>query len=117
MGKATGPIAGATVGVGFELPHGVNQPYQATTREAVTGESGSAFTEKTSGQVSYGAVKDGYYQTFGEGINFAPKIAAGEAMVAERKVVLRRAGAQVPMYARQVSTEMPVAGEAIGSTW
>lgn len=115
VGEDDGSIAGATVGVGFELPYGVNQPYRATAREAVTGETGSVtFTEKTSGQVSYGAAKDGYYRTFGDGVNFTPQILAREPLVAERKVVLRKIGTPVPMYARQLRVEIPVVDAPIG---
>lgn len=108
VGEDATPIAGATVGAGFELPYAVNQPYRATTREAVTDESGTvAFEERTSGQVSYGAVKDGYYRTIGEGINFTPQISAGEKLAAERTLVLREIGDPVQMYARKVALEAP----------
>jgi hypothetical protein len=115
VGEDNSSIAGATVGVGFELPYGVNQAYRATSREAVTGQSGSVtFTEKTSGQVSYGAAKEGYYRTIGDGVNFTPQILAREPLVAERKVVLRKIGAPVAMYARQLRAEIPVIDTPIG---
>jgi hypothetical protein len=115
VGEDNASIAGATVGVGFELPYQVNQAYRATSREAITGDSGSVtFTEKTSGQVSYGAAKHGYYRTVGDAVNFSPQLLAREPLIAERKVILRKIGTPVPMYARQVRAEIPVIDTPIG---
>src|SRR5688572_4142372 len=115
VGEDDYPVAGATVGVGFELPYRVNEPHRATQREAVTGESGSVtFTEKTSGQVSYGATKDGYYRTIGDKVNFSPQRLAGKPLVAEGKVVLKKIGNPIAMYAKKVDLAMPALEVPVG---
>lgn len=109
------PIEGARVGAGFELPYWVNQPYRATPREGITSSDGViAFKEKTSGRVTFGITKDGYYQTIGRAISFASQAQKKAPFEAEATAVLKRKINPIAMYARKVQKEIPQATGAVG---
>ena len=109
------PIEGAKVGAGFELPYWVNQPYRARTNEGVTSSDGLVtLREKTSGRVTFGVTKDGYYQTMGRAIDFASQIQKGKRLEAEVAVILKKKVNPIAIYARKVRTEIPAGTAAVG---
>jgi len=115
VGDDQSPIEGARVGAGFELPYWVNQPYRATPREGITANDGIvAFKEKTSGRVTFGVTKEGYYQTIGQPISFASQLQAKAPFEAEVTATLKRKINPIAMYARKVQKEIPVATGPVG---
>lgn len=115
VGDDQTPIEGARVGAGFELPYWVNQPYRATPREGITLSDGIVtFKEKTSGRVTFGITKDGYYQTIGKAINFAAQVQKKAPFKAEVTAILKRKINPIAMYARKVQKEIPQATGLVG---
>ena len=115
IGDDQKPIEGAKVGAGFELPYWVNQPYRARTKEGVTSSDGLVtLRDKTSGRVTFGVTKDGYYQTMGRAIDFASQIQKGKRLEAEVAVILKKKVNPIAIYARKVRTEIPAGTAAVG---
>lgn len=109
------PVESANVGVGFERNF---QPKDAIGKQAKTDSIGTAsFSESTSGYITYGAKKEGYYNSH---FNFTFSKAGTfrwEPWNPELKVVLRKIENPVPMYARNTmrsKLEIPVVNQDAG---
>lgn len=109
------PVENANVGVGFERNF---RPKDAIGKKAKTDLNGIAiFSDSTSGYITYGAIKEGYYNsyytfTFSKGGPFR-----WEPWNTELKVILRKIENPMPMYARntmQSKLEIPVVNQNVG---
>jgi len=108
------PVVGAKTGAAFEILGGDNR----AIRETYTGEDGLAvFTSKSTGSVSFGATKKGYYPSRW-GYKFTSSLGGmWQPWNKEIRVVLRRVVNPVPMYARSTQTinlSLPEKGKEIG---
>ena len=109
------PVAKAEVGIGFEV---MSTKYFGNETVPVAGETNGVgeFTGSALGDRSLGFTvkKAGYYQTTGT-YSFKEAVAdRWRPWNPTLEVVLRKVGAPVPMYARQVRAEIPVVDEPIG---
>jgi len=110
------PIEKAQVRIGFEQY--VNEKYKGIP---IGGQSNSVgkFSGEAHGTqaVSYGASKEGYYNSHSEYYFKEKKMGRWEPWNPELKIVLRKIEKPVPMYARDTHLsplEIPVAGKKIG---
>ncbi len=106
------PIAGATIGVGF------NNPHAKGLESAVRGVSNSAglftATAETDGLGGFHVDKEGYYTSRG-GFGFT-NVQNSQWLPwnSTKEVVLRKIGTPAPMYARRAEIVVPVDNKAIG---
>ncbi|ALC17508.1 hypothetical protein DSOUD_2770 [Desulfuromonas soudanensis] len=107
------PIDGAYTGITFETNTG--QGTKVSTGDGSTNLEGKfTATGSCNGHISYGAKKEGYYDSYYV-YDFKEKNSFGwEPWNPELKVVLRKIENPVPMYARRAKIEIPVAGKEIG---
>jgi len=116
VGEDGKTIEGAEVGIGFERNIGFGT--DSTPQKGITSSNG-IFTASysTSGYVTYGAVKEGYYRSIGVFRFFEQKMGRWEPWNPTINVVLRKREKPVPMYARDTQMsrlEIPVSGKAVG---
>jgi hypothetical protein len=108
------PVQGASVGVGFEFNTGSgtksDEKHGPSDKDGLFSASG-----KTSGYVAYAATKQGYYRTEGEPFrSFTKEDGKWQPYNPTLDVVLKRIIKPIPMYARMVETDLPLADEPIG---
>ena len=108
------PVVGARAGAAFEILGDNNR----AIRETTTGRDGLAvFTSKSTGSVSFSALKEGYYPSRG-GYQFSSSsVGKWNPWNKEIRVVLRRVVNPVPMYARStqmINLSLPEKGIGIG---
>jgi len=110
------PVAGANVGVGFEL----NTQKKEIPMNGITNSEGRfSASEKCNGYIGFNVVKSGYYMSVGQ-YNFKYEkkgFMQWEPWNPEITVVLRKIENPVPMYARNTKDsliEIPVTGKDVG---
>lgn len=109
------PVENAIVMVGFERNY---QPKDSIGKKTETDSDGKAtFTESTSGYITYGAIKDGYYNSHSTYVFTTPGIYGWEPWNQELTILLRKIENPVTMYARNTNEsilEIPVIGKYVG---
>jgi hypothetical protein len=107
------PMSGAEVGMGFETPR-----YGGTgsiPRRGLSNDAGHfSGSARTSGHVSYGAIKDGYYRTMGRYDFWKRALDRWQPWNPIIEVVLKKIVNPVPMYAKRVQIELPAADKVFG---
>ncbi len=107
------PLEGIDVGVGFEKNK--RGGTETTAQRGLTDSEGHfTATGRCNGHIGYGARKKGYYRTHHD-YDFSEFSAFGwQPWNPELKLVMRKIGNPVPMYARKVKIDLPVLGKNIG---
>lgn len=111
------PVIGANVGAAFEVPKASGLGTKSVAKEGVTNEKGEyvASASTSSGYVSYGADKQGFYPTDNLKMTFQEsKDGRWLPWNPTVEVVLKRIINPVPMYARKVNVEIPEIGKPCG---
>jgi hypothetical protein len=108
------PVQGAEVGMGFEGP--APKGKKSVGRSGLTNSEGLfEASAPTSGHVTYGAIKDGYYRTVGKPMDFwKHKLNRWQPWNPTMEVVLKRIVNPVPMYARSLRLHLPVDNRSAG---
>lgn len=110
------PVEGARVGIGFDDYRNRNKENSVVGLSNDNGLfSGSAAT--TSGAIGFNITKQGYYKSTGEHLFKEKKLLRWEPWNQELRMVLRKIGNPVPMYARDTVRsiiEIPVVGKNVG---
>lgn len=116
VGEDGKPVEGADVGVGFER--------NSSQGTKVVGERGTTYadglftaTGKGNGFVSFGAHKEGYYDSYYSHTFRAKDGNRWQPWNSEFEILLRKVVNPVPMYARNTLksiVEIPVVGESVG---
>lgn len=106
-------IEGASVGVGFQFDKSWATDVRGT--RGITDENGKLSASNSgNGYIGYGAKKEGYYES-SHSYQFEESSLVGwKPWNPELKVVLRKIGNPVPMYARLAEFRFPVANKYIG---
>lgn len=100
------PISGADVGASFPHVYGAGAAYKGEEKHGITDAQGIAlFKGKTAATVGFAVIKNGYYRTQGEQIDFMSLMREGKALKIERKAVLKRIVNPIPMSARRFDTQ------------
>lgn len=113
-------IEGARVGMSFTIF--TKGGWDSKTKEAAgTTDSSGIYSESAyaDNDIGFNVTKNGYYQSFGDYKFKESNLGRWEPWNPEIKVVLRKVGNPVPMYARDTSSmhpvlEIPVNSKAIG---
>lgn len=109
------PIENAIVSVGFERNF---QPKDSIGKNSETDSDGNAiFSESTSGYITYGAKKNGYYNSHSTYVFTTPGIHGWEPWSQQFTILLRKIENPVPMYARNTKfskIKIPEIGKDIG---
>lgn len=111
------PIEGAKASIGFQLSKGfMEQGIKDVSESGVTGSDGIfSASHRTAIDIAFGAEKQGYYKSYGEYHFTTSKIGRWQPWNPEFKLVLRKIGNPVPMYACQLRTlTLPDANKNIG---
>lgn len=99
--EANKPVANAEVVAWFPHIYGAGASPKGESVQVPTERNGRVVLKgKTAGSVSFGARKEGYYETSGGKIDFPGMHQRGEPLKAEREVVLKAIRNPIPMYAR-----------------
>lgn len=107
------PVEGARVGIGFDDYRNRNKENSVVGLSNDNGLfSGSAAT--TSGAIGFNITKQGYYKSTGEYLFKEKKLLRWEPWNQEIRIVLRKIGNPVPMYARKVTAILPATNKEIG---
>ncbi|HRK14113.1 MAG TPA: Ig-like domain-containing protein [Prosthecobacter sp.] len=117
VGEDGNPLVGFNVGSGFEIPNKNGVGTSAIGAQGVTNKEGRVtITRPTAnGFVYYGSWAEGYYRTSNLTYQFkAHKDGQWTPSNPTLRVVLKRVGDPVPMYARKVATEIPAVDQVIG---
>jgi hypothetical protein len=95
------PAANAEVIAWFPHIYGAGASPKGESVQVPTDRNGQVVLQgKTAGSVSFGARKEGYYETSGGKIDFPGMHQRAEPLKAEREVVLKAIRKPIPMYAR-----------------
>ncbi|HEY5745851.1 MAG TPA: hypothetical protein VIU12_07230 [Chryseolinea sp.] len=112
------PVVEAKVGVGFNQTQNYwRDGHKFATKEIVTDANGIAIAsgETTTGWITYGASKDGYYRTFGEELFLKRKGDRYEPWNLKKQLILKPILNPIPLYARKVQMlRIPVTGQPVG---
>ncbi|HEY5745849.1 MAG TPA: hypothetical protein VIU12_07220 [Chryseolinea sp.] len=112
------PVVEAKVGVGFNQTKNYwRDGHKFDTKEFVTDAAGTvvASGETTTGWITYGASKDGYYRTFGEQLMLKRRGDRYEPWDLVKELVLKPIIKPIPMYARRLDTiRLPTVGRPVG---
>jgi hypothetical protein len=114
--EAGAPVANAEAGATFERPYGVNEPARVETIRGQT-DSNGVFVAKarTTGHVSWGARKNGYYPFLGAPLQFQRRGPLGWEPWGQTNVaVLKRIINPEPMRVGGKVRSMPVRDEPCG---
>jgi hypothetical protein len=110
------PVEGATVGVGFEK--NTSQGVKTSGQQGITGRDGRfAASGQSDGHITYGADKQGYYNSHYVYDFTKQGVFGWEPWNPEFTVLLRKIENPVPMYARNTKRsklEIPVANQNVG---
>jgi hypothetical protein len=109
VGEDSEPINGANVSVSFET----KEPSKVSTINGSTDKEGrfSATSSAFLGKIYFGVLNEGYYKSVGEYQFKDSGIGQWKPWNPELRVVLRKIGNPVPMYAREAIKIIPVIGE------
>ncbi|HEY5812159.1 MAG TPA: hypothetical protein VIT23_05870 [Terrimicrobiaceae bacterium] len=112
------PVVGAKVGVGFNQTQNYwHEGHKFDMKELITDSRGSivASGETTSGWVTYGATKKGYYRTSGERLILDRRGNRYEPWNSIKELVLKPILRPIPMYVRKIEMlSIPDTGKPIG---
>lgn len=93
------PVEGAKVGLAFEVLGGTNRKVY----ERITAKDGLfTATNKSTGSATFSVDKEGYYSSLG-GFHFSKSDSKWQPWNPEERVILRKIGKPVPMYARKTN--------------
>jgi len=113
MNEDGSPVEGARVGIGFDDYRNRNKENSVVGLSNDNGLfSGSAAT--TSGAIGFNITKQGYYKSTGEYLFKEKKLLRWQPWNQEIRIVLRKIGNPVPMYARKVTAILPAVNKEIG---
>lgn len=110
------PVEKAEVFIGFQEGKGREQGIKGVAERGITGADGVySASRKTIDHISYGAEKQGYYKSYVEYHFTTSKDGRWQPWNPEFKLVLRKIGNPVPMYACQLRTiTLPESNKRIG---
>ncbi len=95
------PILDAKLVTWFPEIYGAGSSAKGKTPSDLTDAEGRAsVNETTAGSVSFSVRKEGYYYTGGGKIDFMGMRAKGEALRAEKTLIMKKIGNPIPLYAR-----------------
>jgi hypothetical protein len=108
------PIEGAKVGLAFEVLGGSNKK----VINRVTGKDGLfTVSNKSTGSAAFSVDKEGYYSSWGGFHFYKSDLGKWQPWNPEEKVILRKIGKPVPMYARKTNFSdlyLPLTDKKIG---
>lgn len=108
------PIVAANAGITFELPKGNGQGSYISEKGTTGADGIFSATGRTISDIAYGAEKQGYYKSYGVYHFTTSANGRWQPWNPEFKLVLRKIDNPVPMYARELSRELPVTGKKVG---
>lgn len=116
VGEDGQPIEGAEVGMGFEMPLMGELGTRSVPHVGLSNAAGIfAASAETTGYVSYGATKKGYYRTVGAPYrSWKHSLGRWQPWNPTIEVVLKKIVNPIPMYARSVTIDLPELNKAIG---
>lgn len=106
------PVGSAKVGVGFERNFNARDSIGHQQESDSNGKA--TFSDSTSGYVTYGAKKEGYYNSYYSYTFTKVNTFRWIPWNPELTVVLRKIKNPVPMYARRAKIKIPVVGKDVG---
>lgn len=110
------PLEKVDVGIGFQEPKGREQGIKDVAERGITGADGIFTASRKAGShIGFSAEKQGYYKSYGEYHFTTSTDGRWQPWNPEFKLVLRKIGNPVPMYARQLTPiTLPEANKRIG---